>query len=485
MPMKATTTIAEDTGTTTSNSAPRSLPRGRLHVVRRGMLESGLQAAIGWATLSAILVSSLAYGANAPAFWIPLAGSLTLLFAMQLALSTWRGVPAAITRLRIPALLFLAALVWGLIQSLLPVPERWAHPVWEMVPSATPRISADPVASIQIVFRLAAYAMAFVIAVNAAINPARALGFFKAIALYSAALATFGLALALTGNAFGGPGGSHVSASFINRNAYATYALIGTVVNLAVFLRMSRPRGRRTRDRRRRLRNALEAFFGGSWLFAFGVFICLAALLLTGSRAGVAAGLAAIAILPLVYRRGLRGGTLGWLGLMGLLGVSVAAIGSTVVDRALGTASDLRFVIYPHVITGLMERPFLGHGLGAFEDTFRAHVPLEAAAAEWEKAHSSYLENAYEFGIPAALAFYAALVAVGMGLVRGVVVRSRDRVFSATALVCLIGTGLHATLDFALQMPATAALLAFVLGIGWAQAFPRPGSDGADHDDES
>jgi hypothetical protein len=37
-----------------------------------------------------------------------------------------------------------------------------------------------------------------------------------------------------------------------------------------------------------------------------------------------------------------------------------------------------------------------------------------------------------------------------------------------------VGTGFHAIFDFGLQMPATAALLAAIMGMGWMQSFPAP-----------
>jgi O-antigen ligase len=99
-------------------------------------------------------------------------------------------------------------------------------------------------------------------------------------------------------------------------------------------------------------------------------------------------------------------------------------------------------------------------------------VPLEVASAEWVRAHSSYLENLWEMGLPAALAFYAALTWVAVVILRGAVTRQRNRVFSVVALACIVAGALHSLVDFSLQMPATAAMFAFLLGVGWAHAWP-------------
>ena len=49
---------------------------------------------------------------------------------------------------------------------------------------------------------------------------------------------------------------------------------------------------------------------------------------------------------------------------------------------------------------------------------------------EWDLAHSSYLENIFEMGIPAAILFYLALAMIGLRLVRGLARRHHDRTLS-------------------------------------------------------
>jgi hypothetical protein len=48
--------------------------------------------------------------------------------------------------------------------------------------------------------------------------------------------------------------------------------------------------------------------------------------------------------------------------------------------------------------------------------------------------------------------------------------RRRNRVFACAAFACLVGAGFHALFDFSLQMPATAALFAVLLALGWSQS---------------
>jgi O-antigen ligase len=115
----------------------------------------------------------------------------------------------------------------------------------------------------------------------------------------------------------------------------------------------------------------------------------------------------------------------------------------------------------------------LGQGLGGFRDAFRAHIPPALTGEEWDMAHSSYLENAYELGLPAAVLFYVAIAVVLVRLWRGTGVRRTNRGLPAFAFAVGVVGALHATVDFSLQIPAVAALFAFCLGLGWAQSFPR------------
>ena len=143
-------------------------------------------------------------------------------------------------------------------------------------------------------------------------------------------------------------------------------------------------------------------------------------------------------------------------------------------ERLLTTdAEDGRFVVYPAIVEGIQDRPWLGHGLGAFHEAFRPYTPFEAAFGEWVRAHSSYLENAFELGLPAAGALYLALALIAWRIRRGTILRREGRAFPAFALACIAAGAFHSIFDFSLQMPAAAALFAAILGLGWAQSFTR------------
>jgi O-antigen ligase len=132
----------------------------------------------------------------------------------------------------------------------------------------------------------------------------------------------------------------------------------------------------------------------------------------------------------------------------------------------------MRFAVYGLVVEAIADRPLAGFGIGSFEDSFRQYLTADQAAAEWDMAHNSYLENLFELGLIGAVLFYGALLWIAAVVTRGVLTRRRNRVFACCAFACLVGAGFHAIFDFSLQMPATAALFAAILAIGWSQSFP-------------
>jgi O-antigen ligase len=443
--------------------------------VRRTPVFSLSQAAIGWATLALVSFSAIFYGANRPSYWTLLGLAVLLLFVLQILLTLIRGGHWANGRLIVPATLYLAVLAWGLLQTMPGLPSSLAHPFWALVPQAEATISATPVAGGHGVFRLATYAMVFWIAVQASMNAKRALWFIRAFALFSALLAVFGLFAVLSGQnpVLGEQATGNVSATFINRNSYALYAAFGLIANLGIYLDMVRSKEAVPASKKSALRGLIERFFAGAWVFLFGAVMCLSALLLTASRAGVASGILATLLLVFLLQRNSPGARMIWLSVAVLLGAFLTVLSENVLTRLSGTGpGEARFTVYREMIENIGDRLLLGHGFGAFQDTFRQHVPLEVASAEWVRAHSSYLENLWEMGLPAALAFYAALTWVAVVILRGAVTRQRNRVFSVVALACIVAGALHSLVDFSLQMPATAAMFAFLLGVGWAHAWP-------------
>lgn len=433
-----------------------------------------LRLLTGWALFAVICGSVLALGANRPISWILMCLLILTLFGVTLLLDTIERRPRALNVVWLPVVLYAGALTWGLIQLLPGVaPESWAHPFWSLTSEASNYISADPNQGAHILIRLSAYGMVFWIAVRSAHSPRAAYTYLRGFAIFSMCLAGYGIYAINTGsNIFLGElASNHLSASFVNRNNYATFAGFGLVASLALLLRAA---GSWERQRRRALLGLIEGLLSGGWLWISGIVLCGGALMLTQSRAGAAAAvIGVVVVLTTIRARGTKAAIGPVLVIGAIVGMVLYSASARTLDRIAETDAigEQRFAVFPLVWEKALERPLLGHGLGSFEDVFRAAVPPEAASGTWDKAHNSYLENALELGLPAALLLYLALAVIGLRLLRGLFSRRRDRAPVAVAFSCLLLAGFHAFFDFSLQMPALAASFAWLLGIGYVQSF--------------
>lgn len=206
----------------------------------------------------------------------------------------------------------------------------------------------------------------------------------------------------------------------------------------------------------------------------------LVALVLTLSRGGIAATLAALAIgLPVlnwlewdntpVHRRRLR--RRAWIGL---------AVVATSLCFALGWGFDalaarfsqlfseqaLRWEVWHNSLAMVRDFWLTGVGAGGFRDAF----PLYQSAAltqYYRYAHNDYLNTAIDLGLPGLL-----LLLMFFGLWFGQVWRhlqqtqARGRIWRFAAGIAALAVCLHQFGDFGLQDPALLWYFAFVLGLG-------------------
>jgi O-antigen ligase len=430
-----------------------------------------LQGVLGFTVLAMLLLSALALGANRPIAWSLLSIGVLVIFSSQVTLSVFLPVPLAVRKLLVPGILFLAAIGWGWVQTMGGVTEAYSHPLWSNVPEASASISADPGQGRHAVMRLLCYGMIFVTMVWTCTSETRAKGVLILIAVFSTVLAAYGLYASSVGENFSLRNfatSGRVTATFVNPNSYATYAIFGVLANLAAYLEVAV-------GQRDGVRGRLNDFFSGAWVFALGALICIGAVSLTQSRAGAAAGLVGLAVFLVAW----RGKRQRWDPVMLLITAAVlifvAMTSATGLTERLLVASteDGRFAIYPAILQAIGDRPFLGHGLGSFQEVFRLYVPQEVASLEWLRAHSTYLELAFGLGLPATAAFFLAISMIVWRIYQGSLARKNGRAFSCFALGCVATAGFHSVFDFSLQMPATAALFAAILGLGFAQSFTQ------------
>ncbi len=444
-----------------------------------------------------VLLAPLPFGGNIPIAWTAYAfvvGLLVIFFSVQnLVLKHSPAVPAR--WIALPALLFALVCLWALIQSVSLTPSFLHNPVWSAASDAfgepvSGAISANPFQTRVSLMRLLTYAAVFWLALQFGRDRSRAeflLHVFGAgIVLY----ALYGLVLWSLGSELvpwhdKGAGEGVVNSTFINRNNFATFSGMGSVIFLGLVLRKARQVLRRSQGERfkDRLERILAAIAGVGGLYLIGLLMTLGAVFLTQSRAGFLSTLSALGILlalGVASGRAREGG----VGQTGLFAVVVVAVGTIVATFGMSgdhiatriVNSDLadqgRKAVYPRLVEAIRDYPLLGTGYGSFEDMFPLYRDETISAyGRWDKAHSTYLEVMMELGLPAAIMLFLAVGLLIWRCLHGAMNRHRDGhipliVFSASVLVAL-----HALVDFSLQIPGVAITYAALLGLGVAQSW--------------
>jgi O-antigen ligase len=272
-----------------------------------------------------------------------------------------------------------------------------------------------------------------------------------------------------------------LTSTFVNRNTAAVYFGSCSVIWLSFTLQPVRTW--MTRD-------------GVSWRGVFKRFmadipqdvvipvlmllICLTAMFMTGSRAGVILSLVAITLtFNLYFRHFLKG----WTGLtMGAV-ISVAGVllalqflGGGVVNRFdfQGAADEDRLATYRATLRMIADNPWLGTGQGTFAWAFPAYRSSDTSMlGTWDIAHNSLLEIASDMGIPiAALVTFCWIVIFGV-LIRGIPGSERTLAVRISALAVALLAVCHSMVDFSLQIPGYSIVALALVGAGLSQCCLR------------
>ncbi len=271
----------------------------------------------------------------------------------------------------------------------------------------------------------------------------------------------------------------NLTGPFVNRNTAAAYFGSCAVVWLALSLEQTRKHLRMDKIIWKKVPSRLATATPRSLLVSFSMhFICLMAMFLTSSRAGVVLSLLAlIATFIIYFRRDLppRSGILIALGASGLVAlVLLQFLGGAVSNRfdVQGLADEGRWAAYRSTMRMIADYPWFGTGLGTFAWSFPAYrSPDISMWGVWDIAHNTPLELASEVGLPlAGTVALAWLIALG-ALLRGIRIRRRDVILPLSAGAVALIANLHSWIDFSLQIPGYAIVVFALLGVGLAQSF--------------
>ncbi|WP_159726783.1 O-antigen ligase [Methylosinus sp. Ce-a6] len=428
-----------------------------------------------WLTIAAASFAPLPYGSTDP-FWI---GAWVLVLAAALAIAPL----GAFNRAQERALCWMICLwlTYSAIAALqiLPNPPLLAHEAWlqakELLGAApSPRISARDSIPLDALGRTLLAILAFCngFIVGARQQEARRLLDWVAyagatVALYAVAaeLAAPSHLLFRSKTAYLGD----MTGTFVNRNTAATFfAVISTLWLFAILRKAAR----------------IHLYVGGLMLIVpqheaaarslalriMALSISAIALLGTHSRGGVLAfafGLATCAAIVLLE----KGKTL----LLAALAALVTIIyrhGGTIVSRveSEGLSDGGRWTTYRSSLKLVVEHPWLGTGLGTFEDVFpmvRGNGAFTSGV--WDKAHNTVVEIAVEMGLPMAASVVIAASWILYSTYRAALESEGRRRADLLALSCIAVTAFaHSLMDFSMQIPGFLAPFAILLGVASA-----------------
>lgn len=421
-----------------------------------------------------VALAPIPLGSNRPFFWAMWAGLLGLAAAVYLLAMLIAREPLrfAVARLWLPLLLVLTVAGFMVAQMLPLSADGFAFATAAGERIVGPTLSLMPGGTWLALLQVATFALFFFLMLQVAVNRMRARTLGIVILAVITVHATYGL-VALT--MLGDPlllfeKQAHLgfaTGTFVNRNSFATFLAMGLVLGVVMTLREALSAEQRASRRP-----------GAAAVHLAATGVILAALVATGSRMGLLAGLAGAAVVTLMALRKRRPDHAGtrWL-LIGLL--PLIAIGAVLVLYGAGTMERLgslendatvRGDLYLQVIDMIAARPWLGYGGGAFEVAYPLFHQLPVSAdLVWDKAHSSYLTLWAELGL--AVGSIPILI-LAILLIEALVLylrRRADWAAPSIAVGAMLVGAIHSLVDFSLEIEANMFLLLALVAIGIAR----------------
>jgi O-antigen ligase len=415
-------------------------------------------------------------------------GGLLVAWSVRVALG-WDQPAFGLKRFWPLVSLFAAVTVWATVQSMSFTPSEWHHPLWHSAADALgvtlePAVSLDPYETVSALTRLLTYGGIFWLSLQYSRRVLRARQILCAVTYAGLAYAVYGLFVQFTGaqSIFWLPKFAYendLTSTFVNRNSYATYAGLGLLCTTGLILVMISQSVGSALGGKERLIQLLENMGWREWSLLVSWISIMTALILTNSRAGFFSTVLGMIVLILVLAltRTVQARFAAAFGVACLVAVTVFfAIGGDQLGARLAQTTPTSIVaserprVYNLTLSAVESAPVIGTGYGTFEEVFRFYRTSDITNF-YLKAHNTYLENALELGIPAALLLFAVpggfLVLTFLGLRK----RRREAIYPCVGFAATVLVAAHSTVDFSLQIPAVTATYCLIMGAACAQSW--------------
>jgi O-antigen ligase len=454
-----------------------------------------VEHALLWAFIAGLAWCPFWFGSNAPLAWgvnAVLFPGLVIIYELSLMIRGERH-PVGIKQLKVPAAFFAGVVIWILIQNATWTPAWLHHPIWQMSADALERpidgsISVNRDLTTLALLRLITAASVLWIAIQLCRDAARANILLWSIAAITCAYAAYGLfAFAVTPGRVLWFENRHLqrvflTSTFINPNSFVAYAGIGFIAICGLILRLYRHEFAAAGGSIRfRVATFIEVTGQKGAALIGGAAVILVALLMSGSRGGIAStvlGLSVLGALALKLRKRQfaeqRQAIIAFIAFGALLlAAAFIAFGDVAIGKITqqGFRDESRLAVYTIAMRSIIGAPLLGYGYGTFADVFpmfRDHSV--GTSGRWEMAHNTYLEVFQGLGLVFGSMLVASVVLLVLRCVKGAMRRQANETMPSVAASVAFLLGIHVLVDFSLQMQAIAITFMAVLGAGVAQS---------------
>lgn len=395
----------------------------------------------------------------------------------------WTKKSLFLTAFFVPLVLVLMLAIFQMVP--LPLSSSFVNPFWSLVSTTYTPITLNPGQTLLYMGTAASYVAFAASAVLLSTQNGR--GLIKTIAILTTVASFYGIFIFATGNHYvlwleKTSYEDALSATFINRNSFATMAGLGILASLGLLLqRIGEISGRLS------VRERWHAFWmlvvqqGWPWLLTS--LVCFMALVLTNSRAGLAAsvvGIVTFLLLLAFMRRPSRWQIMSMVAITATItGLILVTLGSSVGTRLTRVGSDaaVRDTIYTYTHQIIDTNPITGTGLGTFQESFSAvrtpefYVMMRRTI---EHAHNTYLELTSELGYPGIMLLGFSILIAMLACLYGLKTRRRAIAWPALGLSAMVLVGGHALADFSLSVPAVTLTAITMVALALANSTPSP-----------